>query len=786
MKTDELYIMPETVKLISVADLSEAAKNKFEYEADDFVLTHSGERTTSKVIDGSSAILLKEFREPRSWVEAVFKYAVLHKLDPQEILKEVYPLLIQLRGEGFLLPFDRISGKAINGSMIAGDLFRDYKIIEKLKGVSDTEIYKVKKDNRLYALKILKTSPERTQLLQQFHNEEALLKHLNGRIAPLYMESGETAGDHYIIMEWCEGQTCDVEAGKYRNLSDESNLKKMMQLSLAILSAYSELHHQGVLHGDIHPRNILISGEGEVRIIDFGLSQFASNVNIGFRGGLGFFYEPEYANAILEKRIPPACSFAGEQYALAAILYLLVTGKTYVDFSYDKETLFKQIALDSPVPFKQYDLDVPGTIENTLLRALSKEPENRFSSVGEFAIKLSEAAEESKFGSVFFLPETKLSYEGFCDAIKIKYGFDGKLIQEGLKQAPTSSVNYGNTGIAYMLYRMGCIREDSRLLAAADVWVNVALPDKEQKDSAFYAPEFEITPATVGETSIYHSESGIHLVQALINRMLGDAMGYQRSVAAFITASSRPCKGLDLTTGKTSSILGCAILKENSLYENKLLDEELDKFALARLTEVWDDLDNAQPGDGNTILRYHGIAHGWAGILYATLKWCNASGKPLPPKFFDRVDQLIKLGIPENDMMRWNLSPVEPVSWPGWCHGSAGHSFLWTLLYKKTKDEKFLEIAEKTARHFLTTNTNMTNGSLCCGMSGEAYALLGLFNATQNSFYLDEVKHRAKKVLKNIYNTEMKNHSLYKGDVGAAVLFSELTVPEHARMPLFE
>jgi eukaryotic-like serine/threonine-protein kinase len=786
MQTDDVYILPEGVKLIPVNELGEQDRNRFDHDQDDFVITHSHTRATSKVINAVSASLLKEFREPRTFIEGVLKYSLLNKLNPQAILEDCYPLLAQLRGEGFLLPYDVNGQQSKTATLAKGDFFRDYEIIERLINISDTAVYKIKRENNFYALKILKTKEEKFRLSENYSNEVEILKHLNGKIAPSMIEYGENNNDYYVIMEWCEGNPCDSDAEKYRNLNNEENLDQLLNIATAILGAYSDLHSHGVIHADIHPRNVLVSLEGKVRIIDFGLSRFDSSSKNGMRGGVGFFYEPEYADAMMKNKMPPVSSFTGEQYALAALIYLLITGKHYLNFSFERDILFKQVAQDPPISFQQLDLDINPGIEKAISKALSKLPRDRFGSVAEFGSALRKAYPEKKNNKSFLIAESKQSFIGFCEDIKKKFGFDGRLIENGLRLAPTCSVNYGAAGISYMFYRMACIEEDPKLLALADTWSDRGLAYIKESNTGFYSPELDITPAIVGETSIYHSASGVHLTGALINRVMNDVNGYYRSVMNFITASSRPCENPDVTVGKASTLIGCCILLENLFFENKILADAIKSLGQTKLKEIWEHADSSGPMAGNPSIQYFGIAHGWAGILFATLKWCDLSRQLLPEKFFGRLDELIKLGIKEENFIRWHLTGKDAASWPGWCHGSAGYTFLWTLLYKITREERFMEMAEKTANHFLAIDKNGTNGSLCCGMSGEAYALLSLFKITGNNFYLNEAKALGKRILKNIYGPGMKNNSLYKGDVGAAVLFTELMEPKFALMPLFE
>jgi serine/threonine-protein kinase len=145
MTTPDIYILPEEVHLVPVDQLTEQMKSKFEYEETDFILTNSGARNTSKVIDASSALLLQEFRKPKSIPEGILTYSVLNKLNPEQALESAYKFLIKLRSEGFLIHFDEMSASGKKNPLKAGDLFTAYEIISKLPGVTDTEVYKVKK-----------------------------------------------------------------------------------------------------------------------------------------------------------------------------------------------------------------------------------------------------------------------------------------------------------------------------------------------------------------------------------------------------------------------------------------------------------------------------------------------------------------------------------------------------------------------------------------------------------------------------------------------------------------
>ena len=784
MAVNDLYILPEDVQLLPVKELPAQASSKFEYEEDDFVVTYTNARNTSKVIDAASAALLKEFRAPKSLPEGVFTYSMLNNLDAAKTMDGAYPMLVRLRKEGFLVAFDGGSQEQKAKVYGKGDKFKQYEIVAKLAGPKDTEIYKVKYNNANYALKLLKSTAKDQALLAGFYNEIEILEKLDGGVNPRLVESGEFEQDHYMVMDWVDGENIVEATERYRNLSDSKNMIHMLNTAINVLGAYSHLHSQGIIHSDIHPGNILVSEKGEVRIIDFGLSRLASDEKYIARGGVSFFFEPEYAHAILNKKQPPVSSFAGEQYALGALVYQLFTGKQYLDFSYDQEKLYTQIAQNDPIPFLNFDMDTAADVEAALLKALSKNPSDRFASVHEFYGELTMI----KNGLLNKGRDKKrLSNLVYNQSLKDQYGFSSKFLAKGLQQSPTSNVNFGAAGIAYMYLRMAQSESDANLLSLADIWSDRALGYIHNYERSFYSKEMDLVPETVGATSIYHTESGVHLVQAMISKEMGDHHSFLSAVRNFMIAVEKPCDSLDLTLGKSASLMGCALLYDTMRSFIPGMDAELLALGKKITKEIWDVLDSYSAIGEDNPIRYRGIAHGWAGILYATLKWKKTSGQSLPANFFQRVDELSALGIEEGDSMRWNISNDEPVAWTGWCHGSAGYTFFWTLLYNYTTDIKYLTMAEKTVQYFLkASEPKIVNGSLCCGKSGEGYALLNIYNATGNEYYYNEARKMGKKLLPDMHAGQMKNHSLYKGNVGAGVFLAELEQPAYAKMPLFE
>src|SRR5262249_1513448 len=119
------------------------------------------------------------------------------------------------------------------------------------------------------------------------------------------------------------------------------------------------------------------------------------------RGGVGFFFEPEYAAAALRKHHGiPAASAAGEQYAVAVLLYWLATGAYYVDFSLEREEMLRQIAEEPPRPFAERGVEPGPQLERVLVRALAKDPGERFPSLAALAEALAPIAPIAQIAQV--------------------------------------------------------------------------------------------------------------------------------------------------------------------------------------------------------------------------------------------------------------------------------------------------------------------------------------------------------------------------------------------------
>jgi serine/threonine-protein kinase len=121
----------------------------------------------------------------------------------------------------------------------------------------------------------------------------------------------------------------------------------------------------------------------------------------------------------------------------------------------------------------------------------------------------------------------------------------------------------------------------------------------------------------------------------------------------------------------------------------------------------------------------------------------------------------------------------------GWCNGTAGFVHLFTLAHRTTGDDRWLSLAERAAWHSWEAGGSVS--SLCCGYTGQAYALLNLHRHNGDPAWLRRARElTARAALAPWDGPEGRDDSLYKGRVGVALLAADIEVPELARMPFVE
>ncbi len=786
-----LLALNEDVVLVPVADLPPESRAQIDCDTADFAVSRLQSRSGSKIIDAKAASLLGLFREPRTVAEVVILFGREKRVDPEDVLEGAYPMLRSMLAEGILVPVGGDGDMQPEGTRwVAGDYLVSGTVVRTLQVLDDTEVYLLRRPDGQWSVLKLERSlapgfPGESVRVRLYH-EAQFLMHLEGRLAPQLLGQGEVEKRAYVEMEFLHGVDAFTAAAGCRERDGTNESLELHALVGAIVHAYAKLHERDVLHGDVHPRNVIICRDASVRLIDFGLARCltpgTSLPSVVDRGGMPFFFEPELAHAYLAGSSPPATTSAGEQYAVAALIYFLVTGAHWQDFRLAREQMLEDIAERRPLSFSERGATPWPELETVLVRALSKDPSERYPSMASFAGALSDIPARS----LTRRPRPSTSpLTGMLSKVIDSARIDGPWLDRGLAPAPTCSLTYGSAGVALGILQIAGALGDARLLAAADVWANRAAHQMGSED-AFYNPEIQITRELVGEASPYHSPSGVYAVTALVSRAMANPMAQAEAVAKFLDAARRPVAGLDVTLGQCSTLLGAAILLDALSGTEDPGVNPLHSFGDTALGELWRALD-AKPTVTAADIQYPGIAHGWAGFIYATLQWCRVTGSPIPSGVDRRLAELGALAFPSGRGLEWPWvlrSQGDPPTMTGWCNGSCGYVFLWTLAHFMLGIPHHLDLAVSAAWN--SWESPDTGATLCCGLAGRAYALLNLYRHTRETVWLDRARDLGLRAAKDRMVPSEYPHSLYKGGLGVAVLGADLEQPEKAVMPFFE
>jgi len=204
------------------------------------------------------------------------------------------------------------------------------------------------------------------------------------------IEFGQTDGERYFLaIEWAGGEILEKYAEKSGPIPAREVAEIMRQLSGAVQAA----HDAGMVHRDLKPENVMYDPvAAHVKLLDFGIAADTDAApdqrltRAGFFVGTLMYVAPE---ALSGELVGPAA----DQYSLATIAYYLLTGALpYVGKS--PRELFSQLLTQPPIALgkAKVGLAFPAAVETVIMRALSKQPSERYGSVREFAEALSAAA----------------------------------------------------------------------------------------------------------------------------------------------------------------------------------------------------------------------------------------------------------------------------------------------------------------------------------------------------------------------------------------------------------
>jgi TolB-like protein/Flp pilus assembly protein TadD/predicted Ser/Thr protein kinase len=274
-----------------------------------------------------------------------------------------------------------------------GRRVRSYEVLSRIGAGGMGEVYRAKdtKLGREVALKVLPEEfahdPGRLKRFEQEARSASALNHPN--IITVY-DIDEHDSTPYIAMEYVEGQTL-----REILIGGPIPTKKLIPLATQMAEGLAKAHSAGIVHRDLKPENVMVTGDGFVKLLDFGLAKLTHEALAGgseettmsreltregtIVGTLGYM-SPEQASG-------RAVDHRSDQFSFGAVLYEMATGEIAFKRGTAAETLAAVIE-GEPRPIARVNPKVPAQLRAVVERCLSKAPGDRYDSTGDLAKEL--------------------------------------------------------------------------------------------------------------------------------------------------------------------------------------------------------------------------------------------------------------------------------------------------------------------------------------------------------------------------------------------------------------
>ncbi|MGE5740620.1 MAG: protein kinase domain-containing protein, partial [Candidatus Aminicenantes bacterium RBG_16_66_30] len=301
---------------------------------------------------------------------------------------------------------------------LVGQTLLHYRIIGKIGEGGMGAVYKAVDTHldRPVAIKVLPpdkvADPARRQRFILEAKAASALRHPN--IVVIH-DIASDGGREFIVMELVEGQSLDQIIGR-RGMKLAEALGDAVQIADGLAKA----HAAGIVHRDIKPTNVMVTPDGQVKILDFGLAKLTEDAPPGAAGPTATMGRDERPRTEEGTVVGTAAYMSPEQaegktvdarsdiFSFGAVLYEMLTGRQ----AFGRESGMKTLAAvlnEEPPPSSAVNESVPPELERVLARCLRKDPQRRWQTMSDLKVALQELKEDSESGRLEAAPTAAVS-----------------------------------------------------------------------------------------------------------------------------------------------------------------------------------------------------------------------------------------------------------------------------------------------------------------------------------------------------------------------------------------
>ncbi len=272
---------------------------------------------------------------------------------------------------------------------LVGKTIGKYRIVARLGRGGMAEVYKAYQPglDRYVALKVLHSYlADDADFIGRFEREARAVANLRHPNIVQVFDFDVQDDMYYMAMEFVDGPTLKAELQERSRKGQNFSVMESARIMVALCDAIDYAHRHGMVHRDLKPANFILNKDGQVLVLDFGIAKIVGATQYTVTGavaGTPAYMSPEQGQG-------QRGDARSDIYSLGVVLYEMVTGRVPFDADTPFAVIMKHISDPLPMP-RSINPDLPEAVETVILKALAKNPDDRFQSALDFSNALRDA-----------------------------------------------------------------------------------------------------------------------------------------------------------------------------------------------------------------------------------------------------------------------------------------------------------------------------------------------------------------------------------------------------------